>query len=87
MGLRNHWAFFTLGVSGRWTGCRDHQSALAFSPPKIGVARERTSAKSPLGQNVLDNFAVYIGQAHVAAAEADGEFFVIHAQQMQHGGV
>ena len=28
-----------------------------------------------------------VGEPHVAAAEADGELGVIHAQQVQHGGV
>ena len=87
MGLRTHFAFLTGGNSGRLTGCRAHQSESARSSAGAVEANHRTAERTVLRQNILDDFAVYIGQAHVAAAEAEGEFFVIHAQQVQHGGV
>ena len=40
-----------------------------------------------LRQNLFDDVTVYVGEAHVAAAKAEGESLVVHAHQMQHGGV
>src|SRR5262245_22224869 len=38
-------------------------------------------------QYAPDYFAVHVGEAHVAAAEAQGEAGVVHAEEVQHGGV
>src|SRR5205823_4083703 len=46
-----------------------------------------TAAQSRLGENAADHLAVNIGQAHVAAAEAEGDVGVVQAEQVQHGGV
>ena len=37
--------------------------------------------------NLLHHFAAHVGQAEVAAVVAIGEFLVIHAQQVEDGGV
>src|SRR5439155_3547235 len=43
--------------------------------------------KATLGQDALDHLAVHVGQAHIAAAEAEGELLVIDAEQAEHGGM
>ena len=35
----------------------------------------------------MDDFAVDVGEAHVAGGEAEGEFLVVRAEQVEHGGV
>ena len=36
-------------------------------------------------QDLANHLAVHVGQAHVAAAEAEGLARVVHAKDMQHG--
>ena len=40
-----------------------------------------------LRNDVMDYFAVDVGQAEVAAGVAVGEFFVVEAEELEHGGV
>ena len=46
-----------------------------------------TPADQFSGQNVLDDFAEHVCQTHIPSAEAVSEPFVVHAQQMQDGGM
>src|SRR5580698_2064837 len=37
-----------------------------------------------LGNDLVCHLAVHVGQSHVARAEAEGEFFVVQAEQVEH---
>ena len=47
----------------------------------------RPSARLPLSQQFLHHPPMHVGEANVATAEAEGELFVIDAQQVEDGGV
>ena len=49
--------------------------------------RLRSSFLKKLSQEVVDDVAVDVGEAEVAAGVAVGEFFVIEAEEVEHGGV
>ena len=74
----------------------EHSRNLRSAPPNRGFARLTHPTASPqtgtvrkkaLSDDVLQDVAVDVGQAEVAALEADGHAFVIDAQQVQHGCV
>ena len=62
----------------------DYDPALVWSQ---GLARPTTPPRLPLGENLLGDPAVDVGQTVIAAAVAIGQFLVIEAEQVQHGGV
>lgn len=43
--------------------------------------------RARLRNDVMDNFAVDIGESEVASGVAVSEFFVVEAEEVQHGGV
>ena len=49
--------------------------------PMIGGLLARSP---PLRQNVVDDFAMHIGQAPIGAAVAESQFLMIDPQQVQH---
>src|SRR5207302_437959 len=42
-------------------------------------------AEADLRQQLLDHFPAHVGEAEVAALEAEGEFLVVEAQEMEDG--
>ena len=65
-------------------------SALRLNLFCFVAARWRLSAFMPRGrsrQDVGDDLAVHIGEAEVAAAEAEGQAFMIQSHEVQDRGV
>src|SRR5579884_432854 len=58
-----------------WRGCPRCRRKL---PNPASRAETRRS-----GENLLDDFAMHIGQAHIAAAEAHSQALVIDTEQVQ----
>ena len=42
---------------------------------------------SRLTKHAVNDLAVHIGETHIAAAKAERQLLVVHAQQVQHRGV
>ena len=57
------------------------------SGPPAGAPGNRRCRSSVSGEQVVDHFAVDVGEAHVAAPETVGQAAVIEAELMEEGGV
>src|SRR4051812_34124049 len=72
----------------RWTS-----TSTAFGSAALAIAAKSNKVSTLDRMNNLsrqdraDDFAVDVGQAHVAATGAEGQPFVVDAEQVQHGRV
>src|SRR6056297_2228569 len=72
-----------------------HRSCSPCEPQKKGGVRLSITVSSAQGppegsssaDDRVDDAAVDIGQAEIAASISEGQLFMIESQQMQHGGV
>ena len=51
------------------------------------LARPTCLSMGSLGKDALDNMSMNVGETHVTAAVANGQAFVVEAEQMQDRGV
>src|SRR5262245_19222608 len=63
---------------------RKETSRVGMSISSVIIAQPSTPR---LHQDVLDDLAMNIGQAHVAAAETHRQALMVDTKQVQHGGV
>src|SRR3954470_20314690 len=73
----------------------DSEGCLAAAGPSLSlrmtdvesVGRRGRGPVLVSGNDRFKHFAEDVGEAHVSAAPAVGEAFVVHAQEVKHGGV